>query len=319
MCGLTDLRMFVEIERSNSMSVAAARLGMSPATISGRLKSLEEHFGVTLIRRTTRSLALTEEGRLLLHHATDLIAGFDALESELRGRKRSAEGALVISAPAEFGSRWIVMLAHRFAAANPDVELHIQLDAAGSAVAPRGDVAFRIGQLPPSIMTTRKLAETGYVTCAAPSYLAAHGTPMRPAELRDHDCLLLSGDFGPEGGWSYVQDGRRTTVPLAGRRTASDIDLLVELSRLGHGIVHVHRWTVADSLADGSLVPLLEPFEPGPEPVHLLSESRKLLPLRTIRFIDFVKGHFRREESLSNGWAYRRELDAPDSRARVCA
>lgn len=294
MCGLTDLRMFAEIARSNSMSIAAGRLGMSPATISGRLKSLEEHFGVTLIRRTTRSLALTDEGRLLLNHADELLMGFHALESELRGRKHRAEGALVISAPADFGRRWIVPLAHEFAAANPDVELHIQLEATGVTAGSRADVAFRIGQLPACAMTTRKLAEVGFVTCAAPSYLAARGMPSKPAALRQHDCLLLAGEHHLDGDWSYVEEGHRTTVGVSGRRTASDTDVLIELARLGHGVIHVHRWNVSDALAAGGLVALLDEYEPAPEPLHLLSENRKFLPMRTIRFIDFVKDRFRR-------------------------
>lgn len=318
MYGLTDLRMFAEIARANSMSIAAGRLGMSPATISGRLKSLEEHFGVMLIRRTTRSLALTDEGRLLLQHADDLLMGFHALERELRGRKCRAHGALMISAPPDFGRRLVIPLAHEFAAANPDVELHIQLEAAGAAMSTQADVAFRIGQLPSSTMTTRKLAEIGFVTCAAPSYLAARHAPGNPAALKEHDCLLLSSECGPDGGWTYMQEGRRTVVRVAGRRTASDIDVLVELARLGHGVMHVHRWNVAEELADGSLVPLLDAYEPPPEPLHLLSENRKLLPMRTIRFIDFVKDNFRRIEEGGRGGRDRLvEADACEV-ARIC-
>lgn len=317
MCGLTDLRMFAEIARSNSMSIAGSRLGMSPATISGRLKSLEEHFGVTLIRRTTRSLALTDEGRVLLNYADDLLMGFNALESELHGRKQRAEGALVISAPPDFGRRWIVPLAHEFAAANPDVQLHIQLETTGGTAGPRADVAFRVGQLAASAMTTRKLAEVGFVTCAAPSYLARHGTPSDPEDLKQHDCLLLSEDSGLDGSWTYGEEGRRRVITVSGRRTASDIDVLIELARLGHGIVRVHRWNVADELANGRLIALLDHCEPAPEPLQLLSENRKFLPMRTIRFIDFVKERFRRMDE-SGSRPLRTFLEQPDDR-RLCA
>lgn len=305
MYGITDLRMFAEIARSGSMGAAAGRLGMAPATISGRLKALEEHFGVTLIRRTTRALALTEEGHLLLGRAEALLSGFDAMERDLRCRKRQPEGGLVISAPPGFGRGHILPAAQRFAAAHPGVALQFRFEAtpgpADLRADRRADVTFRIGALPQSRLTTRKLADIGFVTCAAPAYLAARGTPAQPSDLCGHDCLLLSTDpGGPPGTLAFRSAGRRIDLPVAGRRTTSDLSVLVDLGRQGHGILQVHRWAVADQLAEGSLVPVLEDHAPAPEPLQLVSDGRRLLPMRTVRFIDFMVDHFRRTDPAAH-------------------
>lgn len=289
-----DLRMFAEIARSHSMAVAGSRLGKSPATISGRLKALEEHYGVTLVRRTTRSLILTEEGRLMLERAEDLLSGFQALERDMRAFKRAAQGRLVISSPAHFGRRWIVPMAHDFAALHPDVDMHFDFDSGEAQRDARADVSIRIGALPPSTLTTRKLTDIGLVTCASPVYLKSRGVPEQPSELRSHDCLRLIGGVGCDDVWDFMGPAGPGSIRVNGRQSSSDPLTLVELALLGHGILRTQLWDVEDDLAAGKLVAVLTRFEPAALPVNLLSERRSLLPLKTIRFIDFAVDRFRR-------------------------
>jgi LysR family transcriptional activator of dmlA len=293
MSGLVDLRMFAEIARAESMSLAASRIGMSPATISGRLKALEEHYGVSLVRRTTRSLALTDEGRILLERGQSLLDGFEDLERTLRGRKRHVSGSLVISGPLDFGRRYIAPLAEAFAQHHPEVEFRFLFDLGEPAADTRFDVGIRIGALKDSGLVTRTLGRDRRVTCATPAYLAEHGAPEVPQDLAAHSCLiLLTG--GPDNLWKYRGEEGEVAVRVTGRRSASDMGTLLDLALRGQGILRASEWELAEALAAGDLRPVLTEHEPEAEAIHLLSENRRLLPLRTARFIDFAVEHFRR-------------------------
>ena len=295
MDGLADLRMFSEIARSASMSNAADRLGMAPATISGRLKAMEEHFGVLLFRRTTRSLSLTDEGQILLDRALPVLESYSDLKRALCCRKRSESGTVVISSPADFERRCVVPLVAAFSQAFPDVGFQLQNDQDASHDG-TVDVAFRIGSLKDSSMITRKLGEVGLVTCAAPAYLERHGIPSSPCELTKHRCLLQMGSISRQDGWTYRNRGRLEQVAVCGIHAARDTETLVDLAVRGHGILRVADFNVEHAIGAGKLISILSEFEPVPQGLHLLSERRRLLPLRTARFMDFAVAHFRRSQ-----------------------
>jgi DNA-binding transcriptional LysR family regulator len=299
MKGLADLRMFSEIARSESMATAASRLGLSPATISGRLKALEEHYGVTLVRRTTRALALTAEGRMLLERSRPLLDGYEDLEQAMGVCKRGAQGKLVISSPLDFGRRHVSGLVAAFSQTRPDIEFELRFETGEPAHDVRFDIGFRIGPMRSSSLITRKLIDIDIVTCAAPAYLARHGRPATPADLKQHDCLLRLLQSGRDDLWDYRAGGQDQQVRVDGRHAASDLTTLVELALSGLGIVRAPRAEVGAMLAAGDLVAILEDHAPVPQPVHLVSERRRLLPSRTAAFIDYAVEHFRRPSLIS--------------------
>lgn len=288
---LADLRMFSEIARSQSMASAASRLGMAPATISGRLKALEDHYGMALVRRTTRSLFLTEEGRLLLERAEPVLLGFADLEREMGGRRRAVEGGLVLSCATDIGRSHVLPLVHAFARTHPHVKFSLRYDPPGSLNEIHFDAALRAGPVKDSGLTIRKLFMMETVTVAAPGYLAERGTPASPEALEDHDCLRLEGSMIGGDVWIFEGEAHRS-IAVGGRFRASDPETLKTLALQGLGVLRAPRADIEPELRSGRLVPILTRFEPVAVHVSLISDTRRRLPARTAAFIDFSLQHF---------------------------
>jgi LysR family transcriptional activator of dmlA len=292
---IQDLRVFSEIVKSNSFSLAGEKLGLSPATMSGRLKALELHYGVTLLKRTTRSLRLTEEGSFLFDSAEGLIRAFEQLDRSMRGRKKAASGTLTVASPVEFGRRHVVALTDSFARQCPGVSFRLLFADAGiNHVAQGCDVEIRFGTVADCALMTRKLGEDRAITCAAPAYLQRFGVPRVPAELAGHNCLLFCDDRQVEDRWDYLAGATPETVRVAGNRLVADRRALIDIALAGNGVIRTSAWSIADLLAEGALVPVLENFRPAPTAIHLLTGRRGLLPKRTNDFIDFTADYFRR-------------------------
>jgi DNA-binding transcriptional LysR family regulator len=301
MSGLADLRMFKEIANAASLSVAANRLGMAPATISGRLKALEDHYGVKLLRRTTRSVALTNEGRLLLEHSRNLLDSFDDLEHAMGASRRQVAGRISILSPASFGRRVILPLARAFASDHPDIAFVFNFAAGESAPELDFDIVIKSGDLPDSSRVTRRLTQLTMMTCAAPSYLAAAGTPDTPDSLSGHQCLLQVPEGGRGDVWSFRCNGRSHVVRVGGPFEATDLETLVELAVYGFGIVRAPIEEVAALVESGALCPILEQYAPPPLSVHLLTDGRGCLPARTADFVDYLVRNIRNLPAVATG------------------
>ncbi|OMQ31281.1 LysR family transcriptional regulator [Ensifer sp. 1H6] len=289
MNSIQDLRVFSEIVKSNSFSLAASKLGLSPATMSGRLKALECHFGVALLKRTTRSLCLTEEGRYLFETSQAILEDFERLDKTMRARKKNPNGTVTIAAPSEFGRKYLIPLTSEFGAAHPEIGFRLILgDDDVNLVDDDCDIVIRFGALPDSALTTRKLGENPMVICAAPDYLARNGAPDAPCDLGAHNCLIYLDGKSAADKWVFAVNGERTVVRVSGNRMVSDRQALIDLAKGGQGLIRVSSWDVARELEEGTLIAVLEDFDCDPEIIHLLSEPRHRLPLRTAEFIDFL-------------------------------
>lgn len=294
MNSIQDLRVFSEIVKSNSFSLAAAKLGLSPATMSGRLKALEDYFGVALLKRTTRSLSLTEEGRFLFETSQAILQDFEILDKTMRAKKGRVLGTITIACPSEFGRKYLLPLTNEFGRANPQIGFRLIFGEDVNVVDDECDVLIKFGSIPDSSLTTRKLGENPVVTCASPEYLTSRGVPSRPEELATHNCLVFLDGRTSYDRWMYNVDGETASVRVGGNRLVSDWSSLIELACDGHGIIRASSWDVARELEDGRLTPVLTEFEREPDIIHLLSEPRHRLPGRTLEFIDFLMQRVKR-------------------------
>lgn len=310
MSGLTNLRMFKEIAGAATLSLAASRLGMAPATLSGRLKALEDHYGVKLLRRTTRSVSLTNEGRLLLERSRDLLDGFDDLEQAMGASRRHLAGRIAILSEASLGRRVVLPLARRFADLHPDIAFVFNF-AAAEAAELDFDIVVRTGDLPDSSRITRRLTALRMITCAAPSYLERTGIPDSPDDLASRQCLIQVPEGERSDVWSFACDGRRHAVRVEGRFGASDLQTLVDLALHGFGIVRAPAEEVWDFIEGGRLRPILEHYAPPPLSVHLLTDGRRKLPARTADFVDYLVSNIRRPPEVEDGAAYPVGLSSP--------
>lgn len=283
-----EMAAFVEIARQGSLSGAARALGLTPSAVSRIVGRIEARLGVRLLVRTTRSLRLTAEGENYARAARRILADIAETESAIADQA-SPRGKVRISMASAHGRMSVLPLLGEFTTRYPHISLDIELsDEIADIIGGRADVAVRFGPLADSPLTARRLGETGRTVIASPAYLARHGTPRRPADLADHNCL----DFSfrrIEPGWPFREDGRDYILPVSGNITANNGETLVQLALDGLGITRVGNFHIEGELADGRLLPLLEDFNPRDrEAIHAVFIGGTNMPARVRVLVDFL-------------------------------
>jgi len=193
-----------------------------------------------------------------------------------------------------FGRRHIAPLIPAFSDSYPDLQVRLQLsDRMDDLVKENVDVAIRIADLPSSTLMARKLTLSRRVFCAAPSYLEAHGAPEVPADLLDHQCLLLRFPGSTQFQWTYVEDGSARSLALRGRLDSDNGDVLRQWALQGQGIVMKDRWEVDGDIREGRLQVVLLNYPPPPVPISAVYPPTPFLPPRSRLFIDYLSDAFR--------------------------
>lgn len=277
---------FVRIVDSGSLSSAAEATGQSVASLVRSLAALERHLGVRLLNRTTRSMALTEEGAEYLAWSRRMLADFDDMEQRLDARDGVARGLLRMTAPVEFGQRYVAPLVNAFLLAHPAMRIELSLnDQIVSLLDERQDLALRIGHLPDSSLVARRVGTTRLVTCASPEYLRAAPPIDTPEALREHACI----SFASHGRrWYYRHQSREVAQEITPRLVCNQIRSSVLACLQGVGIARLVHYQVADELADGRLIRILEAFEPDDLPVQLVYPHSLQLSPRVRTFVDWA-------------------------------
>ncbi|MBU1375081.1 MAG: LysR family transcriptional regulator [Alphaproteobacteria bacterium] len=283
---LDELAVFLAVLETGSLAAAARRLRRSPAAVTRTLSALEARVGARLVERTTRRLAVTDAGRRLADEARAVLAGYEAaIAHEAAGPLR---GAVRVSAPLVFGRRHVAPVLMAFLDAHPQVSGELVLNDRNLDLLDAGlDVALRIGALADSALVARRAGEVRRVLVAAPSYLARRGTPERPGDLAEHEVIYSSTQSGPLE-WRFEGPRGPQTVRLRPRLMINAVEPVVEAAVEGRGVTRVFSYQVADELADGRLVALLEAYEPAPIPVQLVTAGLRLMPPRVRAFVDFA-------------------------------
>jgi DNA-binding transcriptional LysR family regulator len=286
----TQIETFVTVVARGSLSAAALVEGVAPAVISRRLDALEERLGVKLLVRTTRRISLTFEGSAFLEDCQRILDDFHNAEASVSAGGVKASGHVRVTAPAGFGRRHVAPLLPAFLAAHPDVSVSLDLSDRLADVVNEGiDVAVRIGRLDDSSLVGIRLADNQRVVVASPAYLAAHGAPRHPDELARHACLTFGSSGNQARGWQFTVDGQVVSVRVNGPLECNDGAVLHAWALDGHGLAWRSMWEVADELAAGRLVTVLDAFRAPDNAIHALFAQRRHLPLRVRVFIDHLK------------------------------
>lgn len=283
---LDELAVFLAILEAGGLARAARRLRRSPAAVTRALATLEARAGVTLVARTTRSLAPTEAGRRLAEQARRVLADYQAaVHTEADGGP--LRGKITVTAPIVFGRRNVTPVVTSFLAAHPETVVELVLsDRNLDMIDEQLDVAVRIGDLADSSLVARKVGEVRPLTVAAPDYLARAGTPQSPADLRHHQVVMATGRTQLRE-WRYRgAGGRETVVRLTPRLMITDVDATLAAVRDGHGVARPLSYQVDEDLAAGRLVRILREYELDPLPVQLVTPSARLTPARVRAFLD---------------------------------
>jgi DNA-binding transcriptional LysR family regulator len=268
---LDELGVFVRIVEEGSLVRAAARLRRSPPAVTRALAALEDRIGVRLVDRTTRRLAPTEAGRALYDKARTLMQDYEAATAG--AREAPVRGLLRVTAPVQFGRRHISPLVSKFLDAHAGVEVELLLNDRNVDLIEEGiDVAARIGALADSALTARPVGHVRRLWVASPAYLKRHGMPRAPDELARHEAVL--GTSRSTMDWVFAGARRGAPMHMTGRLRVDDVETRLRAARDGRGIAQLLSYQVADDLAAGRLVRLLQAWELPPLPVHLVTKGR---------------------------------------------
>jgi LysR family transcriptional regulator for bpeEF and oprC len=283
------MRIFTRVVALGSFARAAAELGLSPPSVTLRVKELEAALGIRLLNRNTRRVSLTDDGKLYFDHCVQVLDDVRTMDETLARRANAPRGLLRVDVPVVL-ARLMVPRLSAFQERYPDLRLHVTMENRDNDLLGREiDCAIRIAEPPDSRLVVRRLGMLRWVTCAAPGYLARHGAPRHPDELARHRCLgyLAVGSLQLEP-WHFEQDGRRVALPPSVALAFSSLDPLVEAAIHGLGIAQVADFAARPALAQGRLVRVLDDWEADGPPVCLLYASRRHLPEKVRAFTEFA-------------------------------
>ena len=283
---------FLRIVDAGSLSAAAAQLGTTQPTVSRRLQALERSLGVRLLRRSTHSMTLTEDGQRCLQGARELLANWHAFEADLRGAGDEPEGTLRVIAPHAFGQQQLVAPLAEYLARYPRVNVEWLLhDRRPDFIAEGIDCAIQVGQIDDQGAIAIKLAEVPRIVVAAPSLIAGLPPVCSPEDLAALPWLSLRPYYRSELALTAVDDGREARVAIVPRMSTDSLYALRTAAVSGVGAAIASAWLVADDLAQGRLVHIAPRWRAAPLPVYLVYPQARFYPARLRRFLDVIRAN----------------------------
>ncbi|HCQ67312.1 MAG TPA: LysR family transcriptional regulator [Rhodobacteraceae bacterium] len=288
---LDNVRTFVRVYELGSMSAAGRDLRISPAVTSSRISQLEEHLGVRLFQRTTRSLTPTEQGTSFYRGATDILAAVESAEAQIANITDNPKGSLYVAAPLGVGRRLIAPQVPAFIKEYPEVSVRLRLTDRKVDLTTEGlDLAFFLGQPEDSNLRIRKIADVDRILCAAPAYIKQHGKPVSGAEIMSagHECLSLRFPGATEFRWRLSTPDGPKRFRVSGRYECDDGDVLTDWALAGHGIAMKPVFEIAQHLRAGALVPVATDTPPEPIQMACLFTHRRRQDPKTRLFMEFM-------------------------------
>lgn len=214
---------FSLLARAGSFSAAARELDVTTPAVSKRLAQMEARLGVPLMSRTTRRISLTQEGEIYLDHARRILADIDDMEQLVTRAIAAPKGLLRVNATLGFGRSHVAPLISAFARQHPDVQVQLQLSVNPPPLNEDSfDVCVRFGEPPDARVIARRIAPNRRLLCAAPAYLARHGTPRTPHELTQHNCICIRQGDEAYGLWRLSAGKRTEAVKVRGNLSTSE-------------------------------------------------------------------------------------------------
>ncbi|MCF7701793.1 LysR family transcriptional regulator [Loktanella sp. M215] len=295
---LKAAKVFESVVHSGSLSAAARKRGLSPASVSRHINDLETELGVRLLNRTSRRLSLTEAGRIYFDKVEAIILQIADAENAVQQLTAVPQGVLRVHSRMLVGEQYIVPALKRFTAQHPDIRFDLQMSNFPVDIVSQGiDIDIRIGKLADSSLVARKLATSRRLLVATPGYLAGMPPIQRPRDLMNHSCLSYRLNLGGSI-WRFRKDGYDAEeVQVKGFLQSDNGRAILTACEGGLGIAMMNDWSVKDQLANGSLHMILADydisftdFESG---IYAVFQKSTHLPLKTRAFVDFLGKEFR--------------------------
>ncbi|MEZ0213187.1 MAG: LysR family transcriptional regulator [Xanthobacteraceae bacterium] len=282
------MSVLLAVVEAGSLSAGARRLRTPLSTISRKVGELEKHLGVRLVLRTSRGLALTDEGRAFVAASRRILEELQEAERQAAGDYGALRGELHVTAPIAFGERHLLPIALEFLKEQPEINLRLTLaDRQVNLADEHIDVALRIGHLADSALIATRVGAVRRVVCASPAYLARRGVPHQPDDLAEHDGISFQG-FATAPEWRYRRDSAAFAVEPRLKLAVNTTEAAIQAALAGLGIIRLLSYQVSDELRSGQLRALLPDFAPEPLPVNLIYAPAELRPLKVRCFLDWT-------------------------------
>lgn len=289
----TDLRFFVTLAESGTLTEAARRMDVTASAISQRLQQLEKRLCVHLIHRSTRRFTLTDEGELFYTKAVTLLSELDALIESLRARSGEVAGTLHVWAPLGFGRKHLAPLLADFHTRHPKLVVSLTLsDVRPSADADRFDLIVHIGELFDSSMIAYPIAPNRRFVCASPAYLQRQGMLQAPEELTRHSCIVLRENEEDVSLWRFRKEGQEVSVRVTPSLNSNDGEVTSGWALAGKGIILRSEWAIAEYLRSGELVSVLDDWQVSDVDIVALIPQRHGVSARVKLFLALLKERF---------------------------
>lgn len=291
---LEAMSIVLAVAETGSLSAAARQSRTPLATLSRKVSELEAHLRTKLFNRSTRALVLTDAGSSFVAASKRILADVAEAERAASGEYAVPRGDLHVTAPVGLGRIHLIPVVAEFLKEYPDVDVRLSLhDRVADLLEEHEDVALRIGALTDSSLIAVRVGEIRRVACASPDYLKAHGRPKTPDDLARHDCISYTGLLTPNT-WTFGHDKVERVVPVRSRLVVTSAESACDAAQAGAGVTVAFSHHVARAVQEGSLITLLDEFQPAPLPVSLVYASNRFMPIKLRAFLDFAAPRLKR-------------------------
>jgi DNA-binding transcriptional LysR family regulator len=286
------LKVLVRVAETGSFSAVSRERELTQGAIAKQISQLEEHFGVRLFHRTTRKLSLTDDGQVLLHLARPVLDSVEGMAAAVGRQSASAVGLVRVGVTGTC-SRFLTQRLPIWLADKPGLKVELVVsDRFGDMIEDRLDLALRMGEVTDASLVLRRRWTGELVAVAAPRYIERCGTPLNPADLLDHTCIVH--DVGSDSDvWTFVMPQGPRGFRVSGGFLATDVRAIRQAAESGYGIALLPLFGVFDDLRCGKLVRVLGGFSAPALPISLVYPSRRHLPPRTRLVLEFILGQIR--------------------------
>lgn len=296
---LEAMKIFLEVAKSESFISASDKLGMSPSAVTRSVAALETQLNIRLFNRTTRRVRLTESGKRFAQDCKTILESVDEAEAAAAGTYAEPQGELNITAPVQFGEKFIIPIITEYLQTYPKVSVKaLFYDHVTSLVEEELDIAIRIGHLPDSSLYAKQVGQIRRVVCAAPDYLEQHGRPQKPSDLNQHRLILpTASDTVPV--WHFAEADKKKTIRFTPVLRCNQIGSTLAAAKQGLGITRLLSYQVAADLESGNLERVLTEFEEAPMPVNIMHLEGRRTNAKIRSFIDLAEAHLKGNPHLA--------------------
>ena len=288
---LTLIRTFINVVKAGSFS-AAARHRSSISSVVRQVNALEDKLGLRLLNRSTRSLSLTDAGRLFFERGTKIVDDLSNAVSEAKSLKEEVKGPLKVTLRVTAGTTVVVPALAKLLRQYPELSIDISLtDERRDLVANGIDVAMWLGELTDSSLIARRLSPTRRIVCGTPAYFAKHGIPQAPQDLLQHNCLVFTAP-SYNNRWGFSRGGQKEEVEVRGSVTSDNGLILLSAGLQDVGLIVVHEWMVRNLIQEGRMIRVLDQYTVNPRPgdadLYAVYPSSRAASQKVKVFVNFL-------------------------------